>query len=504
MNPDYRRLPAAVPTLSVGSVVEQALCWLALPPVMFLFGWFNRIASVIAVTLLAVALVRIVRAVKVDTTRTCALFHPVRLSRSYLLSLLLLLLLMIFCGHGGIVRQGWDWQFRNAVFFDLVDHQWPVVYDTASPRALCYYFAYFLPGALVSKITGLILPGDIVQLLYGFWGAAIAFTLVCSVAGGRVRWWMPVLMILFAGCDTAASTLLALRTPVGDWWTKPLFIYDYYKSYSFVEQISQIFNQSIACWVALPLIYAWRRRPEFMLPVYAVLCVFAPLPSVGIALAAAYWCLRRPSSLLSVGGVAAFLTAGLTASFYLSNLNASSPSVTPTLSSGRIMFLGLWFLIWGVGIWLPFIWGRIKGNVTFLLLLVPALFIPLFAVGDSADLGLRASIPLMIFIFYALIGELAKSRFSVARRVALVAVVCVGSYGAVSYLAGITQSVIATRAFGPITKRFEMIGRLDDRDYNLYYNNFVAEGEGFWWRCLAPARAKREQPASVDRKEERK
>lgn len=289
------RIRSGISQLSVDSLVRQASLWLALPVVIFLFGWFKFWIACIVTVALAFSFFSLFRLHYEGDLKLVS----VRRGKAYWLTIAIIVLLLLFCGHGGLFYQQWDWQFRNAIFFDLARRPWPVVYDVESPLLLCYYLAFFLPGALVSKLTGLIVPGDIVQFLYALWGLAIAFSFVCSFLGGKVRWWILPLMIVFAGADTTVTTFLVSFTQVGEWWADRWLIFDYYKSFSLIEQLSLIFNQSIACWVALPLIYSWRRSPGKMLLVCALLFVFAPLPCVGIALPVAYWCVRGWKSFLT-------------------------------------------------------------------------------------------------------------------------------------------------------------------------------------------------------------
>lgn len=466
--------------LSPGSIVRQACLWLAIPIVIFLFGWFNLLIAIIASGALLYALFVIFRSDVKDAVGIA----PLKVNRVYWWSLIGIILLLLLCGHGALFYQQWDWQFRNALFFDLARRPWPVTYDADGPELLCYYFAFFLPGALVSKITGLIIPGDIIQFLYAAWGLSIAFNFVCSLSGGKSLWWMLPLMVIFAGADTLVSTMLVSFTEVGEWWPDRSLIFDYYKSFSLFEQLSLIFNQAIPCWVALPLIYAWRKNPEKMLLISSLLFVFAPLPCVGIAVPVTYWCVRGWRTLLGIPLVASILIAVPTGLFYLSNSNAAATEMLSSLPPDRLLFLAIVFLIFGIGIWLPFIWEKIKKNITFWLLVPVALILPFVAVGDSSDLGTRASIPLMLFIFYAVIRAISQYDFrkKPVIRILFLCAVSISAFGAYKSMEISMEGYISRPG-----KRFEMVGHLDDLNYNPCYNNFIASGQSLYTRMLAPA-----------------
>lgn len=465
--------------LSVRSIVGQAFLWLVIPVVIFLLGWFIWWIALPATILLIAALYRILRFFNVDSIG----LKSVKITPSYWWSIAGIILLLLLCGHGGIFYQQWDWQFRNAIFFDLARRPWPVTYDAGTPELLCYYFAFFLPGALISKWTGLILPGDIVQFVYAAWGISIAYSLVCSFLGGRSRWWILPLMVLFAGADTAVSSLLVSFTQVGEWWPDRWLIFDYYKSFSLFEQLSLIFNQAIPCWIALPLIYAWRKSPGRMLLVCSLLFVFAPLPCVGIILPVAFFCITNLKKLLTLPTFVAIVITVLTGLFFLSNSNGSEPGLVSTLAPGKVMTLSLIFLFFGVGIWLPIIWNKVKNNPAFWLLLFSAWVLPFISIGNSSDLGTRAAIPLMIFIFYTVVKSISNAGLR-SRRAWMgyfIFAVAVSSFGAIMSLATSLDGYKIRPG-----KRFEMVGHLNDHDYNICYNNFIAVGSSLYSRFLSP------------------
>lgn len=447
---------------------------------IFLFGWFIWWIALSASLLLGTTLYYVFRSPGLGLED---IGPSVKLTPSLWWSVAGIIIVLILCGHGGLFYQQWDWQFRNAVFFDLARRPWPVAYDSENPTLLCYYFAFFLPGALSSKLTGLIFPGDIVQFVYTAWGLVIAFLLVCSFLGGRSKWWVLPVMILFSGADTAVSSFLVSWTKVGDWWNDPLLIFDYYKSFSLFEQLALIFNQALPCWIALPLIYAWRHSPGKMLLTCSLLFVFAPLPCVGIALPVTFWCFREWRALVSLPAVSAIVIVILTGLFFISNSNGAAPGFVESISMGKIMILALSFLIFGIGIWLPLVWEIMKRNLTFWLLVSSALVFPFISVGNSSDLGTRAAIPLMIFIFYGVVKFISSAGFR--HKPALIAyfffALGISSYGAIRSL---TSSV---EGYGIRPgKRFEMIGHLQEPDYNECSDNFIASGESVYSRYLAP------------------
>jgi hypothetical protein len=75
-----------------------------------------------------------------------------------------IILWVLFSGIGGFGYQNGDHHFRNAIFRDLITHEWPVIYDIQGIELnhplkgktfmLVYYIGYWLPSAVVGKLFG--------------------------------------------------------------------------------------------------------------------------------------------------------------------------------------------------------------------------------------------------------------------------------------------------------------------------------------------------------------
>ena len=56
-----------------------------------------------------------------------------------------------FAGIGYFYYQSFDYHFKNAVFRDLINYEWPVFYDKAN-TPMVYYMGFWLVPALVGKV----------------------------------------------------------------------------------------------------------------------------------------------------------------------------------------------------------------------------------------------------------------------------------------------------------------------------------------------------------------
>ena len=127
---------------------------------------------------------------------------------------LIALLWAAFGGQGNHYYQSHDWNWRNAIFRDLIYQDWPVIYEKYN-KALVYYIGFWLPAASVVKIIAKIFPAILTtsaaftlgnQLLW-IWTTIGVFLvellLITYIKPKTVKKMLcvPVLLIGFSGLD---------------------------------------------------------------------------------------------------------------------------------------------------------------------------------------------------------------------------------------------------------------------------------------------------------------
>ena len=71
------------------------------------------------------------------------------------ITMIILVFWLYFSGIGGFTFQNNDWDKHNALLHDLINNPWPVRYEINGDIGyLVYYFAYYIPAALVGKVFG--------------------------------------------------------------------------------------------------------------------------------------------------------------------------------------------------------------------------------------------------------------------------------------------------------------------------------------------------------------
>lgn len=136
-------------------IPQLILAYLALPVVIFWWGWFDS-------WVLGVGVVTVGWWIWAKGFSTTRLWHEERgllksffhfpLPPFYFLLCMLALAWTYWGGVGGFRPQHFDYFKHNLILNNLVRYEWPVRYADGS--YLCYYHAYYLPAAALAKVVG--------------------------------------------------------------------------------------------------------------------------------------------------------------------------------------------------------------------------------------------------------------------------------------------------------------------------------------------------------------
>lgn len=270
--------------------------YLALPVGVWAMGWLRIGYAAAAVALLCVGFALVTRSgvhVSAEDETVCLSWRQIAA---------IVAVIVLWCllgGHGGLLFQTSDWSVRNAVYRDLITHDWPVVYETGN--ALCYYFGFWLVPVLITKGVGLLIAdaaevwtiGNILLTCWVVWGV---FLVVLLILIWLRRWdWRAIAMVLvtlifFSGLDIVG--LLLFRSPddvnlllCGDihieWWAGSAS--EAFQFSSFTTQLYWVFNQAVPAWIATTLVLVTDDvRNDILIGILAAfLC---PLPTMGLVL----------------------------------------------------------------------------------------------------------------------------------------------------------------------------------------------------------------------------
>lgn len=191
---------------NLGAWIEVAsVLYLALPLALFIGGWFKLPVALLLLVALAVCLWFYIR--RVFATN----FKPkIQFKRIGVISAVLLIAgWVVISGAGAVGSQTMDYAKHNAVTADLVNYDWPVVYDLPDrgETPLVYYIAYYLPAAAVGKAYHhSVNAAYAATLVWALVGILLIFYWMSRLAG-KSTILLAVLLIGFSGLDIIGSLI---------------------------------------------------------------------------------------------------------------------------------------------------------------------------------------------------------------------------------------------------------------------------------------------------------
>ncbi len=462
------------------ALIHLSIFYLILPTLIFAFGWMKPAIAGVFTLVVLFGWFRAFRNFE---------YREIKFNRQKIIFIICVTIItaiwLILSGIGEYGYQGWDFNGRNAIFHDLINHTWPVKYDYSNQPAmqslfgpsgaLVYYFLFMLPAALVGKIFGW-LGANLSLFIWSFGGWLLVVYLLARKIG-RASVWMVVAFIFFSGMDiifsqntTGGSSAIQGTQPGGfpgillskvldsssiEWWANYLFQYS-----SITTQLYYVFNQAIPAWIVTLLILNQPQRKNDIF-IYSLLALFAPFPFIGLFPFILYrgltpginWRLwfrktndinvkKRPRIFSFIQENFSFkniLPAGIVAivfcTFLLSNAGAHENGFiwefapqTGSLILTYFLFCLTEFLILGL-----FIYKNNSDKGLLILTLGVLLIIPIFKYGTWNDFSMRVSIPPLLILFVLMIknmwvdGPQKRSLKNFVLKSIVVAILLVGS-----------------------------------------------------------------------------
>lgn len=272
-------------------LVALAMCWLGFPVVLYFINWIHLFISIPILALIIMAIWHTIKSVS-DSTKDI-----IYINKKFYIGLLLILIYVLGCGIGGYSQQPhWDNMFRNAVFQDLVNHQWPVVNiaNDGEPEMLCYYFAFWLPAALFAKITSSLEAGYAFQVFYAWIGLSIAVLTIFGLLKRRtINYLVLFLLTIFCCWDSLMYICIGGKfDSLGDFYKLKDLCTNFFSAPPLAIIVPYIYNQGVASWLGLGLLWLIKEQRDSLLFVYSLMFAFAPFPVIGMAPLMAYWLLK--------------------------------------------------------------------------------------------------------------------------------------------------------------------------------------------------------------------
>jgi len=390
--------------------------YLTLPFILFLFGW---VRLTIAIPLALILLFTLYKLLFTNPPIPQSTNHW---SLNTVYWLLITALWLLLSGIGGYAFQNWDHNWRNVVFRDLMNFNWPVYYaqpESGPVKMLVYYVGFWLPSAWVGKLFG--------------WGAAnfalflwslIGLLLVTSHLASALKASLikaTLLLILFSGLDILGTLFFPQNYPTIfppithlETWAGNL------QYSSFTTQLFWVFNQAIPAWLVISVIARRvnfptkqsptspeiasgkeqeRPRNDEIILLWSLCFFFAPLASLGLLPYILIELVKQtdfksPFKHLRWEQLLSALIIFLLSSFFFASNTAAQSRGFQTLSLDKFL---AFFLLEGGILWLVLAPSKYKDPrwiVTGILLAI----IPFIQLGSDRDFVMRASIAPLFYL----------------------------------------------------------------------------------------------------------
>ncbi|SFF26685.1 hypothetical protein [Spirosoma endophyticum] len=432
--------------LNTGSVSKliysAALLYLLLPFLLFTLFWLRLPYSLLLGAILSYCLVVSFQ----RFTRSSLRIELQAIQKKQLwISAAILAVWLVFSGIGGFSYQNSDFEVRNAIFRDLIQQQWPVVYNADiypsthhmanEHLLLVYYFGYWLPAALIGKLLGWTV-GNIFLYLWSFLGLLLTFALLCQYVK-KVSYKIALLLVFWSGLDIVGS-LIALYAgnsvpELGviahiERWANSINVPAQFSSNTTL--LYWVFNQTIPIWLTILLLIN-NTGKKAMFFVIALSLFQAPLGTIGLVPFVLFQLIRRLyevgfksllNEYLSIPNtVGALVVVGITGLYFTMNQAGSLRSI---VTYDPLNYATFFLLEAGMlGLWL---YTRQRSNLLLLSICV-LLVVPFVKIGLNSDFSMRASIPALFILMALTIRFLFDNTYSLASKLPIAVFLLIGS-----------------------------------------------------------------------------
>lgn len=389
------------------------ILYLTLPLVIFILGWLKPELAIPIVSIIIVSGYLVLK----NSPKVTMLPADTPGRLKIILIFTVLFIWTMLSGTGGIFGyQNSDFATHNGRLHDLITYSWPIV--LSSGQTFIYYFAYYLPGALLGKIIGYE-TASVLMLAWTFAGIMLLSLWIFRLLKIKPSWIIILVFIFFSGLDALGYMLSTGEFFLGrgikggkdgiEYWARGQEFLGY-NSNTFLLYWSP--HHALGGWLTSALLFfevVRKKRVANIIFIWVLSILWSPfvtvglLPFVGYGLAGNF---RRMFSFQNIFG------AGSVVLVLVPYFLAGSPFKNPqgwiwqqTVIVDFWPHLALFYLLeFGLYGLIAFDYWEVMTKEFrhfFLLALLVLLALPIYSYGFYNDLMLRASIPALFFLFLA-------------------------------------------------------------------------------------------------------
>jgi len=396
-----------------------AFLYLVLPLIIFFFGFLKIYWAILFSALVGAVAFLCVKSVPADKKIEVKKYYPI-------LVFALCLLWVFIAGVGEFTWSTTDHNVRAAVLNDLINYDWPVVYDLSTQSnpevasvvgegevAFAYYFLFWMIPSLAGKAFG-VMTARIVLLIW----SALGLTLTVTGLGfiqKKPAITALVLFFFFGGFDAIPYFTEVLTQHIEssfEGWNREFYIHgDYY-------QTMNTFNQAIPCWL-ITLIVLTIPGNKYIGFAGSLMFGYSPWSTIGLLPIALCRLLmnkdeRRAKNIFSPGNILVPLVMlSVFGLYYTANTGATSlKGFIWEFFPGQIPLMILCYLLYVIvefGVWCALVWKKEKHNIIFLISIITLLVMPVYKITKANDFLMRGSLAPMFVIMVAVLIKLDES-----------------------------------------------------------------------------------------------
>ena len=419
--------------------------YLIIPIIIFLFGWCKY---VIAFPIAMLLVISIVYRFKKYNENNYSIFYYIKKHKIEILVMMLIAGIYVFLsGIGGYVYQNYDHLFRNAIFEDLVEYDWPVYLEPQgmfkNSIIFIYYFALWLPAACIGKIFG-ISVGYYAFYLWCTIGVFLTFLHIKNFFKGNYL--IPIILfIFFSGLDIVEKFLYGESLMNMIFSSKHIEWIGAFQMSSFTTQLFWVFNQAIPAWL-ITLFMLNEKDNRYMGVMYCT------LPAAGLGFVFIYKVFfdnlievrykskikRWLKSTFTWQNIVIGIPVLVILYLFLKS-NTSGGKIHFGVSESRILNV-LIIYIFEFVIYYALVYKYCKKKSLFWISMISLIICPLISVGNGQDFCMRACIPGQVIMFTFVIESLYEA-YRKKDRVILCGLVIVLMIGSITPLNEIKRTI---------------------------------------------------------------
>ncbi len=271
--------------------ITLAVLYLAVPVCLFFLFWLQLGVGIICTGLLSYACYRLNKTL---TEKYQEL--PVSFTNELAIAFLLVFVYLLLTGHGSFIgSEGYDAPWRSAIYQDLINRPWPLVYE-ASQSALVYYLTYWLMPAGISFLFNLSdTTSNIILILWTYFGLRIFLQLlfnylqvkkeqVVLVTLGFLFWsGLSLLGVTVVNMFWSNSLVKLSRWGWDTWWYTNFIVDGYPLAYmvrTVFDSLGNIYNQFVPVLLGL-MLFLFTRKVKYYALIGLLVLPFSPFGFLG-------------------------------------------------------------------------------------------------------------------------------------------------------------------------------------------------------------------------------